>query len=69
MVCYLEVSNVGPEGLGDYAIIDDAANVSYFIGKLALGVSWGTSIKDGKVSEVRKLEELASVCINFSVVQ
>ena len=39
MVGYLEVSNMWPEVLGDYAVIDNAACVSYFVCVLALGVT------------------------------
>ena len=45
----LEVMDIGPHGLGDNTVVDDAASIAHFVGKVPLGIAYGTAIKDGEV--------------------
>ena len=44
MLSDLEVSYKGVQGGGSGAIIYDTSDVAFFIGEMALGVTWGATI-------------------------
>ena len=56
MCSYAEVTDQGPDGLGNETVVDDTADGSCLIRILALGVSKCTPIEDGEVTVTAKLE-------------
>ena len=52
----LEISDMGPDGLGYYTVIYDAACVAHFICEVSLGVPGGAAVEDGEIAVAAELE-------------